>query len=704
MNCNSKRPADVIASTGTAKKPKSTEEGSEQLPQYPNPFSDDSSVGESDDNSLDNSDDDSVDDLDEPEETLALNDNRDLALAELISEAVPDDPDVESEFILDDSDYRTICDDNSGMVDARREVLNHLGISTKARSWAAILFELIEDETLKPSIKQFVRKIHSPEWTRGKSKEDVDEFLTTRHRAWADHDPAVTTLWDDFRAKLGPLLESAPEKMVGFEDGDGVLAKPSGPLHAILACIWHYPTFRTNKPYWGHVLDKSNAFLNLQYRKTGPSRSILTLDQIPMRKEYSKDAFADFWSNPDWRQISDLCMEFSRELSKRSPLLMLLGKDNFYNMERLVQRDPCVEILKARIRLDGIRIFGGEPSIYIIRNVDTKEIHQLVFVSYHLQWIFQCTSIKGAAYHDLLWNAALSFGGLDIAREDNFSRLVSVKADKKNSGSKGIDLDSLAAYTPLRRALTLRMDEIEHGYILPESSVRALFSGYYQANPELTERKALGETGSYLSRLLSLWTKNGAAKRRDPEWRASPAARKYIAAKQRWADLRRRRLLETNYECSFKIARLRARFRAITKTRQFVRLREKGSRPRQSYSDWLKSLAPGHPSYDLMAYYLDHVAPIGTSEAEILECIERTLTVQWATIPDRKAATKERNRIINAHVIFYSNDYPHGLRWVGDGGPDSDDFPYEEQDHPAVNFERVLTDADRNKLRPEPVL
>ncbi|RYP45901.1 hypothetical protein DL769_011429 [Monosporascus sp. CRB-8-3] len=688
MNCNLKRPADVVASTGTVKKAKSTEEGSQQLPQYPNPFSDD----------------DWDDDSDEPEETLVPDSNRDLALAELISEAVSDDPDVEPELILEDSDYRAICDDNADIVDARREVLNHLGISTEAKSWGVILLELIEDETLRPSIKQFIQRINSPEWTRGESKEDVDEFLTSRHRAWADHDPAVTTLWDDFRAKLRPLLESAPEKMVGFEDGDEVLAKPSGPLHAILACIWHYPTFRTNKPYWGHVFDKTNACLHLQHRKTGPSRSILTLDQIPMRKVYSKHAFADFWSNPDWRQISDVCMEFSRELSKHSPLLMLLGDDNFRNMERLVQRDHSVEILKARIRLDGVRIFGRGPSVYIIRNVNTKEIHHLVFVSYHLQWVFHCTCIKEAAYHDLLWNAALSFGGLHIVREDNFSRFVSVKADKKKPELKRIDLDSIAAYGPLNRALTLRRDEIEHGYIYPESSIRELFSGYYEANPELTEQEALGESGSYVGRLLTLWGKKAAAKRADPQWLASPKARKYHAGLKRATDLLRTRLLETNYECNFEVARVRARFRAITRTRQFARLREKGSRPRQSYFDWLKSPAPAHPPHDLFAYYLDHVAPIGASETEILECIEKTLTVQWATIPDRRAATKERSRIINAHVIFYSNDYPYGLRWVGDGGPDSDDFPYEEQDHPAVNFERVLTDKDRNKLRPEPAL
>lgn len=48
---------------------------------------------------------------------------------------------------------------------------------------------------------------------------------------------------------------------------------------------------------------------------------------------------------------------------------------------------------------------------------------------------------------------------------------------------------------------------------------------------------------------------------------------------------------------------------------------------------------------------------------------------------------------------FYSNKFPHGLHWEGDGALELDHFPYDEENHPAVVFTRPLEEQDRTKFR-----
>lgn len=646
MSSNSKRPADGNANSilryfGPDKKVKSSEEDLGQRKSSLS-VSPDSKVNEVEDTG----------DFD-PEN----NEDESRALIGVLETGQFDDSSAEPDLILEDADLQT-SDDSANIAESRRYILDALSISTDAQSWDSILLELIEDATLRSSVESFLRKINSPNWIRGESKEDVDEFLTSSHSGWADHDPIVTAAWNHFRTKVVPRLESAPGEVAGLGRTDETLSKPSGPSRAILGVLWHYPTFKTTKPHWGLCFDKSNPCLNQQYRKTGPSRSILTLDQIPIRCAFASNTdhrFADFWSNPAWAGISRACMELSYDLTKDCPLLMVVGRDNFDNLKRLVLRDPNVEIVPARLRINGHKVFQEKPCIRIVRRKDTKEVCQLVFVSFHLQWLFQGKSEQHAAYLDLLWNAVLSFGGLEIAHEACFSRFLQVRFSKSKD-----TLEHAQSLRVLQRAMELRRHENETGVIFTEAVMREMFPMQFQMYSK--ELEQMPENSSFALLFINIWGKAGTAtwtrRRNDPEWRATPAGQLWLAHVRGLAAKGRDRQRAMGFVNFRRVRFCRNKTRAILKTRQFARLKERGT-------------------------------------TRIVEALESGLECQAksSTLPER------RRQAWNKHVVFYSAEFPGGLRWEEDGGPESDDFPYDERDHPAVNFGRTLNQRDKDALR-----
>lgn len=645
MSSNSKRPADGNANSilryfGPDKKVKSSEEDLGQRKSSLS-VSPDSKVNEVEDTG----------DFDSEN-----NEDESRALIGVLESGQFDDSSAEPEFILEDADLQT-SDGSANIAEPRRYILDALSISTDAQSWDSILLELIVDATLKSSVESFLRKINSPNWIRGESKEDVDGFLTSSHSDWADHDPIVTAAWNRFRTKVVPRLESAPGEVAGLGRTDETLSKPSGPSRAILGALWHYPTFKTKKPRWGHCFDKSNPCLNHQYRKTGSSRSILTLDQIPIRSAYSATdhTFDDFWSNPAWGEIKEACMELSRDLTKDCPLLMVIGGDNLANLERLVLQDPNVEIVRAPLRINDHKVFNERPSIRIVRRKDTKEILQLVLVSSHLHWLFEGKSERHAAYLDLLWNAALSFGGLKIASEDHFSRFVQARTKKGDS-----DLERVKRLHVLQRAMELRRQEKTTGVNFPESLIRGMFPVQFQTYSK--ELEQMPKNSSFVHLFLGIWSKAGTAtwtrRRNDPVWRATPEGQLWLAHVRGLAAKGRDIQRAMGFVNFRRVRFCRNKTRAILKTRQFARLKERGT-------------------------------------TRIVEALESGLECQAksSTLPER------RRQAWNKHVVFYSAEFPGGLRWEEDGGPESDDFPYDERDHPAVNFGRTLNQRDKDALR-----
>ncbi|KAK4060024.1 uncharacterized protein Triagg1_10925 [Trichoderma aggressivum f. europaeum] len=89
----------------------------------------------------------------------------------------------------------------------------------------------------------------------------------------------MDALWDEYVDDIRPIVEDLYDTTT--------LAKPSGPLGAVLHIQWHYPTFATKKTNrrFRHVLDPCSPSLSQQAKKIGCSTSVSTSDMIPFRNK-----------------------------------------------------------------------------------------------------------------------------------------------------------------------------------------------------------------------------------------------------------------------------------------------------------------------------------------------------------------------------------------------------------------------------------
>ncbi|XXG96832.1 glycoside hydrolase 3 [Hypoxylon texense] len=94
----------------------------------------------------------------------------------------------------------------------------------------------------------------------------------------------------------------------------GEMVKPSGPLNVELAFVRHYPTFKTRKIDYGHVLGMGNPCFKFQHGKIGPNPSARTLDMILVRIPFT-GAFAKSWPSKFNNDVAILnrCEAFQRE-------------------------------------------------------------------------------------------------------------------------------------------------------------------------------------------------------------------------------------------------------------------------------------------------------------------------------------------------------------------------------------------------------
>lgn len=93
----------------------------------------------------------------------------------------------------------------------------------------------------------------------------------------------MDSIWHEFTTRLAGIL--------GGHDFDlSTLAKPSGPLGAVLHMQWHYPT-NTKRRFHGfdfrHVLDPSNRSLALQMKKIRAPSNISVSDMISIQQHAS---------------------------------------------------------------------------------------------------------------------------------------------------------------------------------------------------------------------------------------------------------------------------------------------------------------------------------------------------------------------------------------------------------------------------------
>lgn len=539
------------------------------------------------------------------------------------------------DILVDDQ----LQDSESTIQSGRRFVLNSLGLADKNRPWDEILLGLINDISIKTSLEDFIhaqRRLKHSE-----SSKHMDEFLTSTSSDWSDHDQEVTYRFNEFKSELSGLL--------GPEYDEKLFCKPSGPASAVLGIMWHYPTMLTEKHCWGHTMDKTNPSIRVQYRKVGPNPSVLTSDRFPMRMTWSrKDKELDelVKTHPNWDRIDALCVQFQRDLNASSPFLILVGRETVACMDRLLEIGPDHEAVRVPLNLSTVTIFRNSPEIVIIRHRITRDIRQVVFISYHgQQFYYGDDNTAVVAYHDLLWNAILQFAGLAIKAEDSFSALARGRAANQARGRRN---------RTVSMAVFLRSQEIKKNFTYPENIVKRVFRMSF----ELYDIPPLNQTGSHVARLMSLWGKN---------------ARRYAP-------------------CHRKRFQLIAKLDALFCTKQGQKLLAKQNRPRIIFEDWCDKETAENPTFGSLSvasksdiWDKDH-APLSFFEYRILAIREEYLG------PYNNYHICERVReTLDNHVVFYSSDTPDGLRWDGDGGPEDHDFDHNANEHPAVYIDSNLT-------------
>ncbi|KAI1399048.1 hypothetical protein F4819DRAFT_435020 [Hypoxylon fuscum] len=120
------------------------------------------------------------------------------------------------------------------------------------------------------------------------------------------------------------------------------LVKPSGPLNAILSFVWHYPTFRTQKGEYGHVMDRTNPCLKFQYDKVGPNPYVRTSDRYPFRTachKHIQHVWETTFTIPYLMSLQTRCDRFQRWMNKHSRFLVFVGRENFETYSRMLDLD-----------------------------------------------------------------------------------------------------------------------------------------------------------------------------------------------------------------------------------------------------------------------------------------------------------------------------------------------------------------------------
>ncbi|KAJ4401826.1 hypothetical protein N0V82_010837 [Gnomoniopsis sp. IMI 355080] len=256
-----------------------------------------------------------------------------------------------------------------------------------------------------------------------RSSEATDAYLNRNVRDWACHSEEVTGLWNDLVEELVKL---------GLERK--YLVKPSGTWGAILAFLWHYPTFNSAHTQYGHVADPTNPSLLAQHRKAGSSDRIFTIDRHPMRHIYVKGGVKWEKEYKHWGKINKLTGDFVKTLLSYSKVLVFVGLENSQHWQDMINKAPgdrlgMVQLTPAKGRtLEPV--FGKRQAFHFLKD-STGAIKQLIFVSFHSQYFMHTTYLHTGGYNDLIWNGAMDFCGLEIKEFNTSIAMIGKKAKPK---------------------------------------------------------------------------------------------------------------------------------------------------------------------------------------------------------------------------------------------------------------------------------
>ncbi|KAJ5341170.1 hypothetical protein N7541_010294 [Penicillium brevicompactum] len=546
-----------------------------------------------------------------------------------------------------------------------KELLSYMGLQTGDPSlpWEKVFFDLFElSDSVKSQVFDF-GKSSKAKGDRFPQHEDYDKPRCATRTSWPSSNDAIDKKWN--------VLVDAINRLSGGSIITECLTKPTGQLHAPLAIVWNYPTWRTSNTRWMQVLDYGNPCLRMQYAKLGPNPHIRTQNRIPVREAW-QDVGVVWDQYPNWKKIEDKCLEFCRWLNKKSKVIILVGKENcMMPRNRLIEMGSSLELLQVQMNCPKtLKLFGQRPRFELIRDRQTKEIHHIIFLAVHTQTFFHDGFWNVRAYHDFAWNAACGLLDIPVPRPNYFVRQAFWFKKRPDLRLK---------WSQLNRAKMLRAGEKLQKTVLTRQAVQAAFRKTLDQNPSFN--LAPDKNGSYVGAIIRLFVSKAWMKQQTNQWRSSPEADKMFGTSI------------SNLLSSVSISKRQATERAAS---------WKYTEAAKSQKSALLQAARGPKKHGAWPARIDALHKT-KQVRERLAADPSTLSVVDLNCQRRLSQLRSDSstRVVSyfkAHVICYSTTNPRGLRFRGDGGPDRDEFPYEEVDHPAVKLLGVWTKAKRQEF------
>lgn len=551
------------------------------------------------------------------------------------------------------------------------ELLAYMGISTSTTvsSWGDILLDLCETGDYMLPLKNFIGDCKTQMLYREESAEPIDDYLNRYGReSWSTHDVRIDHEWDAYASEIHGLAEGAITV--------GSLSKPSGPLKAVLTCNWHYPTWSSKSPLWGHVMDPTNPSLRAQKEKFGLSPLVRSQNRLPIREHYQAGGI-DWESNyPNWKRIEEKSL-LNRSLNRYSKLVMVIGTENAHSLDTIINLDSTVEVVDVRLKIPLVRVFQAVPYFKAIRSKATKEVQQVVFFSYHTQaFHHRDVEMSTRAYHDLLWNAISDFamtaaptrGAVYFLRQSDINRRV--------AGSKYEN-------TLFHLAARLRGNEKKSGVTLPEGVVRRAFAKTIRKHPAIM--LVPDDTNSYVRCLLMHFISRAQERINDPEWRKGPEYQKMYDSHIRVLDAHR-----SSGHAKGRATRQTVAYKASDKgLYSTASLKRSATLPRNQQQNRVAALLKVKQIKALRDSNPDDLNPKERAMQDRIRCLN--------VMDNQKLRDFFRNQ-----VVWWTPWQPNGLRYGGDGCQQPDDFPYMLQDHPAVKVSGVFKPQEKKAFVVDP--
>lgn len=567
--------------------------------------------------------------------------SEDLVAVEIpgISDEIQDTPD-------DDADEVKIASDDIELnvhveSQAKNAFYEAMGVPSAAEnSPEEVLFSLMRgDPAIKQQVLDFAHESMISD--RDISPFPTDDFLKhPQPTTWETQDPVSDVLWDTWLSEC---------KALGVPDDTlNTSSKISGPAKGNLHIFWHYPTYIAGRVMFGFTADPKNPCLKLQFQKLGPNPRVCTSDLIPVRATFEKSVKEIPWQNiiPNSAQVLQRSVDLAMGLLSMSRVTILVGKEVYHSVKARLESDASKELHHLYLEVKGLTIFGEEPHVLAVRCKETKQLENLIFISFHPQSFFYSSDPLQGIYFDLVWNAACKIAKVPVIDNDTFYRTVSSKRTRDIKSGSG---------NQLSMAIMYRGKEKQHKVFLPDSLALNIFERTIKHNSEWWAANfPLRGDRTVTQLVLSLFHSKAHATLRSRGYKKNSLKEAVQTEKvSRAESLQKAQSMGRESQKSQKVARLEA-FLDTYQVRQLL-ARPKGS---------------------LTSKELDTVQRL----EEVQACVQTQVTTE----PCRK--------FLNTRAIFWSKKNPHGIRFTGDNAPPNapSPFQYTNSEHPCVSLDSQL--------------